>query len=327
MIPPFAVWSLSMFNDAIVYDRYGPPAAVLTLQRTPLAPLAGGRVRVRMRYAPVNPSDLIPVTGAYRHRTRLPAVAGYEGLGEVVAAPYGSRLTAGQRVLPLRGGGTWQRFIDLDETWLVPVPPAVDDLLAARGYINPLTAMLMLKRWPVAGRHLVLTAASSSCASLLGQWALAMGARSVSGIIRSPQHRARLEQAGIYPILDTDRALMEKVSQHSDLVFDAVGGELANTLLSVLPGSSTLISYGLLSGRPLTQTRGSATVRKFHLREALPTLSVAAWRAAFDEIWQRLPTTSQPPAQRIALNDWREAIAAAGQPGRGGKILLDFTAG
>ncbi len=73
----------------------------------------------------------------------------------------------------------------------MPVPPAVDDLLAARGYINPLTAMLMLKRWPVAGKHLVLTAASSSCASLLGQWALAMGARSVSGIIRSPQHRAR----------------------------------------------------------------------------------------------------------------------------------------
>ncbi|SLO51110.1 oxidoreductase [Klebsiella variicola] len=286
-----------MFNDAIVYDRYGPPAAVLTLKRLPLAPLAGGRVRVRMRYAPVNPSDLIPVTGAYRHRTRLPAVAGYEGLGEVVAAPYGSRLSAGQRVLPLRGGGTWQRFIDLDETW------------------------------PVAGKHLVLTAASSSCASLLGQWALAMGARSVSGIIRSPQHRARLEQAGIYPILDTDRALMEKVSQHSDLVFDAVGGELANTLLSVLPASSTLISYGLLSGQPLTQTRGSATVRKFHLREALPTLSVAAWRAAFDEIWLRLPTTTQPPAQRIALNDWREAITAADQPGRGGKILLDFTAG
>ena len=48
-----------MFNDAIVYDRYGPPSAVLTLKRLPLA-LAGGRVRVRMRYAPVNPSDLIP---------------------------------------------------------------------------------------------------------------------------------------------------------------------------------------------------------------------------------------------------------------------------
>ncbi len=30
-----------MFNDAIVYDRYGPPSAVLTLKRLPLAPLAG----------------------------------------------------------------------------------------------------------------------------------------------------------------------------------------------------------------------------------------------------------------------------------------------
>lgn len=106
-----------MFNDAIVYDRYGPPAAVLTLKRLPLAPLAGGRVRVRMRFAPVNPSDLIPVTGAYRHRTRLPAVAGYEGLGEVVAAPYGSRLAAGQRVLPLRGGGTWQPGLSI---WMRP---------------------------------------------------------------------------------------------------------------------------------------------------------------------------------------------------------------
>lgn len=87
----------------------------------------------------------------------------------------------------------------------MPVPPAVDDLLAARGYINPLTAMLMLKRWPVAGKHLVLTAASSSCASLLGQWALAMGARSVSGIIRSPQHRARLEQADSSDPIPTGR--------------------------------------------------------------------------------------------------------------------------
>ena len=55
------------------------------------------------------------MTGAYRHRTRLPAVAGYEGLGEVVAAPYGSRLAAGQQVLPCAGRHR-QRFIDLDET-------------------------------------------------------------------------------------------------------------------------------------------------------------------------------------------------------------------
>ena len=91
---------------------------------------------------------------------------------------------------------------------------------------------------------------------------------------------------------------MEKVSQHSDLVFDAVGGELANTLLSVLPASSILISYGLLSGQPLTQTRGSATVRKFHLREALPTLSVAAWRRGGRRLTRFGCACQRPPSRR-----------------------------
>ncbi|PCL73722.1 alcohol dehydrogenase, partial [Klebsiella pneumoniae] len=84
-----------MFNDAIVYDRYGPPAAVLTLKRLPLAPLAGGRVRVRMRFAPVNPSDLIPVTGAIATAPDCPAVAGYEALARWSPRPCGSRLAAG----------------------------------------------------------------------------------------------------------------------------------------------------------------------------------------------------------------------------------------
>ena len=279
-----------------------------------------------MRYATVNPSDLIHVTGAYRHRTRLPAVAGYEGLGEVVAAPYGSRLSAGQRVLPLRGGGTWQRFIDLDETWLVPVPPAVDDLLAARGYINPLTAMLMLKRWPVAGKHLVLTAASSSCASLLAQGALQKGARSVSGVIRSERHIHRLAQQGVYPVLETDRLMLEQVSQNADRVFDAVGGGLANAMLSVLPEHAALVSYGLLSGQALSQTRTTPRVYKFHLREALADLSTATWQAAFREIWSRLPATSLPAVEVIPVSRWQSAISARAQGGGHAKMLLDFTA-
>ncbi|MCL7652603.1 alcohol dehydrogenase, partial [Klebsiella pneumoniae] len=39
------------------------------------------------------------------------------------------------------------------------------------------------------------------------------------------------------------------------------------------------------------------------------------------------PPPPPPPPQAVALTDGRAAIAAAGQPGRGGKFLLDFTAG
>lgn len=310
-----------MLNHALCYNTYGAPPAALTLRTAPLPPLAAGKVRVEMRYAPVNPSDLIPITGAYRHRTRLPATAGYEGIGVVVEAPSGAGFAPGQRVLPLRGDGTWQRYLDIPERWLVPVPDAIDDLLAARAYINPLTALLMLNRWPVAGCNIVLTAAGSSCASLLAQWALLKGASSVSGVIRSPQHIHRLEQLGVYPLLEADRPMLEQVGQNADWVFDAVGGELANTLLSVLPERGGLISYGLLSGRALTQIRLLPRVHKFHLREALATLSDAQWQAAFSGIWRLLPTTTLPPVEVVPLHRWQEAIRASSH----GKYLLDFT--
>lgn len=315
-----------MLKYALCYDHYGPPSSALRLRREPLPPLAAGSVRVKMRYAPVNPSDLIPVTGAYRHRTRLPATAGYEGGGVVVDAPPGASVVPGQRVLPLRGEGTWQSHLDITEGWLVPVPDEIDDCLAARAYINPLTALLMLRRWPVEGLNIVLTAAGSSCASLLAQWALQKGARSVSGVIRSESHIHHLAQQGVYPVLEDDRLMLEQVSQNADRVFDAVGGALADAMLSVLPEHAELVSYGLLSGQALNQTRTTPRVYKFHLREAQVDLSTAAWQAAFREIWSRLPATSLPPVDVIPLSRWQQAISASGQGAGHGKILLDFTA-
>lgn len=151
-------------------------------------------------------------------------------------APYGSRLAAGQQVLPCAGAAPGSGS-SIDETLVVPVPPAVDDLLAARGYISiSADGDVMFKRWPVAGNTSCWTAALASCASLLGSGRTAANdARSVSGIIRSPQHRARQRnRPGSADPRYRPGADGKKVSQHSDLVFDAVGSELANTLLVLL---------------------------------------------------------------------------------------------
>jgi NADPH:quinone reductase-like Zn-dependent oxidoreductase len=71
-----------MNNLALWYRRFGEPASVLQPEITAPGALKPGELRVRMHYSPVNASDLIPITGAYRHRTPLPAVAGYEGLAK-----------------------------------------------------------------------------------------------------------------------------------------------------------------------------------------------------------------------------------------------------
>ena len=98
-----------MENLTLWYRRFGEPDSVLQPENAPLGALAPGQLRVRMLFSPVNASDLIPITGAYRHRTPLPAVAGYEGVGVVTVAPASFKHLVGKRVLPLRGQRTWQR--------------------------------------------------------------------------------------------------------------------------------------------------------------------------------------------------------------------------
>src|SRR5690606_8331013 len=157
--------AIAMRNLALWYRRFGEPESVLQAETTPLSPRQPGEIRVQMLFSPVNASDLIPITGAYRHRTPLPAIAGYEGVGVVIDGPPD---WTGKRVLPLRGQGTWQQVVDCTSDLAVPVPDFIDSVLAARAYINPLAAQLMLKHSPPKGKRVLLTAAGSDCALLLG---------------------------------------------------------------------------------------------------------------------------------------------------------------
>ncbi len=308
-------------NHALWFRRFGPPAEVLSLESAPLTPRPAGRARVRMTAAPVNPSDLIPITGAYRHRVSPPRVAGYEGCGVVVEADDPAWI--GRRVLPLRGDGTWQTFVDADPELLVPVPDDVPDELAARGYINPLAALLMLESHPVAGRRVLLTGAGSACARLLGAWALAEGATEVVAVHRSAVHGPSLAGIGLMPI-QQDAPALGRLAARTNVVFDCVGGSLADTLLAAMPAAGDFVSYGLLSGvsyRPLA--RGPA-LHRFHLRDRLAIAPVASWRGWFDRLWPRLRRAQRPAARNFSLHDWRAALAAFDEPGRSFKPLLTF---
>ncbi len=106
-----------MDNTALCYRQFGEPESVLQQETAAKAPLQPGMLRVQMLLSPVNASDLIPITGAYRHRITLPAIAGYEGVGRVIAAPDDAASLLGQRVLPLRGEGTWQQIVDCPAGW------------------------------------------------------------------------------------------------------------------------------------------------------------------------------------------------------------------
>lgn len=314
-------------DEALWYRRFGAPIDVLTLETSEIGVRPPGAVRVRMIAAPINPSDLIPITGAYSHRVRPPLVAGYEGVGEVVESDETSALRVGARVLPLRGPGTWRRYVDCDPAWLVDVPEDVENSVAARAFINPLAALLMLETWPVEGRRVLLTAGGSSCARLLGLWALDAGAREVVAVYRSRAHAASLAELGFVPLAMTETNAIAAAATRSDLVFDAVGGALAETLLAAIPAASDFVSYGLLSGESFRPTRSGPSPQRFHLRDRLEKVEPTESRSWFRRLWPKLRRTPLPDARLYPLPDWRSAISSFNEPGRRFKPMLDLDRG
>jgi len=309
-------------NIALWYREFGTPASVLQLEAQELARPADGVIRVRMHAAPINPSDLIPITGAYRHRVTPPRIAGYEGLGVVIDGSYQANISIGQRVLPLRGPGTWQTYIDVHPDWIVPVPDDVDDAAAIQGYINPLTALCMLGKWPVRNKHVLVTAAGSSCANLLAQWAFAEGARSVTGIYRSPNHISSLLHIGVTPIHYDAFDQITVAASKADVIFDAVGGRLASSILTNIKPDASFISYGLLSGQAIAISPTGPAPQRFHLRDHIATATPSEWQQWFKELWPRLTQSSLPDITPYHLSDWKDALELFYFSGRSSKPVL-----
>lgn len=154
------------------YESYGSPHQVLRLKERRQPSLQPQELLVKVLYAPVNPSDLIPVTGAYAHRISLPATAGYEGGGLV--ADVGCALShklIGQRVLPLEGEGTWQTFVKCPISHAFFVPDTLDLISVSQLYINPLTAWLLCTEVLALkpGQKLAVNAAGSSIGQIFAQ--------------------------------------------------------------------------------------------------------------------------------------------------------------
>ncbi|MDX6153862.1 zinc-dependent alcohol dehydrogenase family protein [Marinococcus sp. PL1-022] len=278
-------------------ESFGMPFEQVGIRREEKKELRADEVEVRMRRSPVNPSDLIPIYGRYAHRVTLPLVPGYEGVGVIERIGPGiSGALIGQRVLPLRGEGTWQSLVHAPAALAVPVPDSLSDETAAQMYINPVTAYILLteKLKIPSGGMLVINAANSVMGRLLIQLASRMNIR-VVGLVRRKEVIGELMQLGAEKIVtagDGEEAFqLEDALQgkKADAAVDMVGGVSGTALArSVKPGK-TLLALGLLSGRPLdwpyiTETLGVKGAM-FHLRHWNASISAARFQHVFQMLF------------------------------------------
>ncbi|MBT8141277.1 MAG: alcohol dehydrogenase catalytic domain-containing protein, partial [Gammaproteobacteria bacterium] len=91
--------------------------------------LGEGQVLLEMLAAPINPSDVLTLTGEYGILPPLPAIGGNEGVAKVVEHGPGVESPAiGQTVLLPVGIGTWATHMVATANALVPLPNEVDPI-------------------------------------------------------------------------------------------------------------------------------------------------------------------------------------------------------
>jgi NADPH:quinone reductase-like Zn-dependent oxidoreductase len=332
---------------AFIFERNGEPADVLAIRDLP-DPLPGpGELLVRVRLAPVNPSDLHVIRGRFGRQPALPASPGLECVGVVQTIGPGTQgPVPGTRVVLVDVPGTWRELLVCPAERIVAVPDAVSDEDAAQALVNPVTAwvLTMIEHRMQRGEWLTQTAASSTVGRLILQLARAEGFRTINIVYRRAQVAEIRQLGGDVTLCTEDDDWTSQLVKAAggtgpakaiDCVAGRVGAELARALA---PGGRILV-YGALSSHRQTERSAfempifgpgliysAATVQGWFLFHWLAATSLSQCVSVLRNVLDRLASGAirLPPARRFSAAQIGDALRDAEASGRDGKPLLDF---
>ncbi len=324
---------------AVVLEAFGEPANVLQVLDVPEPKPGPGQVRVRMIASPVNPSDLLLTRGRYVFRPDLPARLGFEGVGVVEEAGPGlyGRLLVGKRVAVLNGeGGNWAECAIIPATQAIPVSKDLPDEQVASYFVNPATALAMVRHvLKVAPGEWLLQSAATSA---LGKMMIRLGRRDgfkTLNVVRRHEAIEELKALGADEVIcSADGPISEQVRRISGTegvrcALDPVGGDTGTGLYDSLAADGMLVVYGSLTPEPIridprSMISAKRTVRGFWLghwmRERSKVSALMTFRQIADLIRQGVLATDLGPS--YPLSEIKEAVQRAEEPGKSGKILL-----
>ncbi|WP_240148647.1 NADP-dependent oxidoreductase [Leifsonia tongyongensis] len=223
----------------------------MTIQDRPYPHAAENDVIVRVHAAGFTPGELEwPATWTDRAgRDRTPTIPGHEVAGVVTELGYGTTgLTIGQRVFGVADwarDGTLAEYVAVETRNLAPLPADVDFVTAASLPISGLTAWQGLFQHAalLPGQTVLVAGAAGGVGTLVSQLARDTGAF-VIGAGRQA-HRERIAEAGAHRFLDLEHDSIEE-GPEVDLLFDALGGDVATRLTARVRRGGTVISIANL---------------------------------------------------------------------------------
>ena len=322
------------------FSEMGNPADVIKVKEYSPQALKRGEVRVKVLAAPINPSDLLQISGKYGTDPVLPSNPGSEGVGRVIEiSSEVKNLKVGQFVL-LASGGTWREEMVAPAIGFLPLPnlgPLSDEVIEqlAMSAVNPLTALLMLTSFVdlKEGQWIVQSAANSAVGGYVIQLAKQRGIKTVN-IVRREGLAEELKSKGADVVLIDGPDLASQIAKATNnapvmLALDPVGGKTYSRLANSLGYSGTLVTYGVLSGQPAVLNTGNlisndTRLRGFWLYKWYQSADIKTKQAAFGQVIPLIVngTLKANIDSRYSVGEIMQAVTRAAESGRNGKVLI-----
>jgi len=233
------------------------------------------------------------------------------------------------------GSGTWTTHQVAAAKSLLPLPDGADPKQLSMLAVNPPTARLLLSDIVdlQPGDWVLQNAANSAVGGYVAQLARLRGLRTVNVVRRAAARAQVLEAGGNVVLIDGDD-LAQRAREATDgaaiaLGIDAVGGMATERLAQCLHPGGTIVNYGAMAGEACTISPASLVFRGIRLRgfwlaHWFKTTPAEQRIALFAELAGEIASGALTAriAATYAIDDIKQAVAAAASGTRDGKILL-----
>jgi len=239
----------------LVCRQYGPPDSLVLEERADPQP-GPGEVRVAVRAAGINFPDVLAIAGTYQVKTAPPFVPGNEAAGIVEAVGEGvGKLKVGDRVIATPHGGAFADKCLVEEKLCLPLPEALSFEQGAGFTVTHATTYHAFRQCTElrSGETLLVLGAAGGVGSSAVEIGKALGARVVAAASSEDKLQFARDVGADETINYSETSLRDAVKELTagkgvDVVYDPVGGELAQMALRSLAWHGRYLVIGFACG-------------------------------------------------------------------------------
>jgi NADPH2:quinone reductase len=320
---------------ALICNEYGPPES-LTIEVQPDPVPGKGEMLVDVAAAGINFPDVLSIAGQYQVKTPTPFIAGNEAAGVVSALGEGvSQYSVGDRVIITTRGGTFAEKCIAEEMTSMPLPDGLSFEQGAGFAVTYGTSFHALKQSAnlQADETILILGAAGGVGISAVEIAKTMGAK----VIAAASTEGKLEfarSAGADETINySELPLKETVKELTDgkgvdVVYDPVGGELADQAFRATAWHGRYLVIGFASGDIPTFAANIALLKE----ASIIGVWWGTWAAKYPKLQMQnvMEMAELIKDGRLAprvtesyrLDDFVEAFAAITERRARGKVIL-----